>query len=219
MYERPREKLRHRGVKFLTLAEIIQLIIGSGSGRLSGAQLARKVAKQVQKGGVEYEALLSVNGLGHAKVCQLLAALELGRRNGAITAKLAGSHPDRGVNVSIEGNNATRYLSQARGHGMRLLTCYWLDGSGAVMDYKLYQPQKAEHSSVLSRRILADALAASAHSLLLFLPSRSLGLRPTTGEMGFVKYLCDTAQYFQITILEVCAFNRSEHAYWKKEVI
>lgn len=207
-YERPREKIQHRGVKFLTLPELIQVVIGSGTAQVSGARLARRVSRSLEEGPVSYAQLITMNGVGRAKASQLLAAIELGRR-----MHMKGSDVARHLEVK------ELYLAQARSHGANAVTCYWFDGSRALLDYKLYRPHPTEHYSLLVKRILVDALAVSAHSVLVFYPSKNAQLRPSTYEMGFVRQLYDTARYFQIGIEEVCGINRKEWVRWKKEVV
>lgn len=80
LYQRPREKLRSQGVQALTSTELLQLIIGSGSAKVSGAKLARMVEQVLATGVVSYEALVAVRGVGEAKACQVLAVVELGKR-------------------------------------------------------------------------------------------------------------------------------------------
>ncbi len=80
LYQRPRERLVQSGVTALSASELIQLVIGAGSARVSGAKLARQVAGLLGDGPVTYSTLVALNGLGPAKACQLLAALELSKR-------------------------------------------------------------------------------------------------------------------------------------------
>lgn len=79
-YQRPREKLRTQGVYTLTTLELLQLIIGAGGARYSAARIARGVEKHITKPHLSYDELIAIRGLGSAKVCQLMAALELGKR-------------------------------------------------------------------------------------------------------------------------------------------
>lgn len=80
VYERPREKLQNRGVESLSLAELLQLIIGSGASKQPGAKLARLVEKLLSEGKGTYDTLMAIPGMGTAKTCQVLAALEMARR-------------------------------------------------------------------------------------------------------------------------------------------
>lgn len=80
LYERPREKLRHRGLSSLSLAELLQLIIGSGSPGASGARLARLVEAIILEDALSYDSLIALSGLGDAKACQILAVFEIVKR-------------------------------------------------------------------------------------------------------------------------------------------
>ena len=80
IYERPREKAKRLGIEQLTTLELIQLIVGAGSANISGARLAREIHEKMVLGGASFETLRGIKGLGDAKVCQLLAAFELGAR-------------------------------------------------------------------------------------------------------------------------------------------
>lgn len=217
LYERPREKVRYRGVRFLTTTELLQVIIGSGTARVSGAKLARKVEEYIATEEVGYETLVTIDGIGHAKACQILASLELGRR-------LEGARADRGgvsagAVVGIPREVFNGYLHQAVVSGAGVLTCYWFDGSGTVIDSKRYAVHKNEHGTVLVKRVFVDILAVSAQSLLVFYPSTDKNGVPTAQEMAFVRHLYDAARYFQVHLREVYGVYRKGYVGWKKEVI
>lgn len=80
LYERPREKLRNSGVSSLTLAELLQLILGSGTAGVSGAQLARGVEELLLEGSLSFDALIALPGMGEAKACQVVGLIEIARR-------------------------------------------------------------------------------------------------------------------------------------------
>ena len=80
LYQRPREKLHDKGPRALSIVELIQIILGSGSAKVSVAKIARHVEKLFVEDKITYEALTSISGMGEAKACQILAALELSRR-------------------------------------------------------------------------------------------------------------------------------------------
>lgn len=79
-YQRPREKLQIKGVTALSFVELLQIILGSGSAKASGAKIARIVEKLLQEDKVTYDTLISTEGVGEAKACQILAVLEIARR-------------------------------------------------------------------------------------------------------------------------------------------
>ena len=83
--DRPREKLLLKGKQALSDAELLAILLGSGSRNETAVQLAQRILKEY--GNNLYElAKLSVSdlqkfkGIGEAKAITIVAALELGRR-------------------------------------------------------------------------------------------------------------------------------------------
>lgn len=83
--DRPREKLLKRGVESLSDAEIIAILIGSGTRNQSALELAKKLLfsasnNLVELGKLRLEEIMKIKGIGKAKAIVILAALEFGRR-------------------------------------------------------------------------------------------------------------------------------------------
>ena len=86
--ERPRERLRHLGVRSLALDELLTLLVGSGGRGGSGRTVAIRVAERAggslaRLAALDVGELEAVPGVGGATACRVLAALELGRRAAA----------------------------------------------------------------------------------------------------------------------------------------
>ena len=86
--ERPRERLKHYGAKALSTAELLAIILRTGTTRDNVIELAGKLlAKYSGLSGLmraDFNELCSEHGLGEAKASQLKAALEMGRRLGML---------------------------------------------------------------------------------------------------------------------------------------
>lgn len=83
--ERPREKLLSRGARALSNAELLAILIGSGTGGknvLEVAQelLARAEGRLVLLAAMPLERMRSQKGLGSVRAVTIQAAMELGRR-------------------------------------------------------------------------------------------------------------------------------------------
>jgi DNA repair protein RadC len=82
--ERPRERLRMRGAESLTNAELIAILLRTGITGENAVRVAERVISNMGGmrglGRVSYGELASEKGLGGAKACQVLAAIELGKR-------------------------------------------------------------------------------------------------------------------------------------------
>lgn len=83
--DRPREKLLQHGVPTLTDAEIIAILIGSGTRKDSAVELAQKILRDNQNNlhelaRLSVDDLCRYHGIGEARAISIVAALELGRR-------------------------------------------------------------------------------------------------------------------------------------------
>lgn len=83
--DRPREKLLEKGRHMLTEAELIAILIGSGSKNETAVELSKKILASVDNnlnelGKLSIPDLCKFKGIGEVKAISIVAALELGRR-------------------------------------------------------------------------------------------------------------------------------------------
>ncbi|MEL1252566.1 DNA repair protein RadC [Flavobacterium sp. DGU38] len=85
--DRPREKLMLKGKNALSDAELIAILIGSGSRNESAVDLSKRILASVDTlnslGKMSLPQLTNFKGIGEAKAIAIIAALELGRRRRA----------------------------------------------------------------------------------------------------------------------------------------
>ncbi len=83
--DKPREKLMLKGKSVLSDAELIAILIGSGSRSESAVDLSKRILASVDNnlnalGKLSLSQLMQFKGIGEAKAISIIAALELGRR-------------------------------------------------------------------------------------------------------------------------------------------
>jgi len=83
--DRPREKLLKKGISHLSDAEIIAILLGSGTKNESAVDLSKKLLKSANNnlnelGKLGIPDLTKLKGIGEAKAITIMAALEIGRR-------------------------------------------------------------------------------------------------------------------------------------------
>jgi DNA repair protein RadC len=85
--DRPREKLMLKGKSVLSDAELIAILIGSGSRNESAVDLSKRILASADNlnvlGKMSVSQLMNFKGIGEAKAITIIAALELGRRRRA----------------------------------------------------------------------------------------------------------------------------------------
>ncbi|PTQ95609.1 DNA replication and repair protein RadC [Mucilaginibacter yixingensis] len=90
--DRPREKLGAQGRRALSDAELIAILIGSGSRDESAVELSKRILHHYDNdlnrlGRASIAELSKFKGIGEAKAISIIAALELGRRRGEADSK------------------------------------------------------------------------------------------------------------------------------------
>ena len=83
--DQPREKLRDKGKATLSDAELLAILIGSGTRNESAVELCKRILASVDNnlnalGKLSMKQLMEFKGIGEAKAITIIAALELGRR-------------------------------------------------------------------------------------------------------------------------------------------
>jgi DNA repair protein RadC len=83
--DKPREKLMLKGKSSLSDAELIAILIGSGSRNESAVELSKRILASVDNnlnnlGKLSITKLTEFKGIGEAKAISIMAAMELGRR-------------------------------------------------------------------------------------------------------------------------------------------
>ena len=83
--DRPRERFVQLGASALSKAELLAILIGSGSPKESAVDLMKRVLKDCDDnlntlGKMSLHELMDYNGIGEAKAVTILAACELGKR-------------------------------------------------------------------------------------------------------------------------------------------
>ncbi len=98
--DKPREKLVQKGRSVLSDAELIAILIGSGSRSESAVELSKRILASVNNnlnelGRLSIKQLMQFKGIGEAKAVTISAALEIGRRRrgeeGAQISKIGSS--------------------------------------------------------------------------------------------------------------------------------
>lgn len=83
--DQPREKLRDKGPQSLSNAELLAILVGSGTTGVSAVELMQKILSDCNNnlntlGKMTIRELMGYKGVGEAKAITILAACELGKR-------------------------------------------------------------------------------------------------------------------------------------------
>ena len=199
--DRPREKLMLKGKQALSNAELLAILLGSGSRSQSAVDLAKDILRSVddnlnELGKVSIEELINkFRGVGEAKAITIVAAMELGRRRALTEIK---NRPE--IRGSLDAYNVIApmladlhheefwILMLNRGNQVLKRVQVSLGGvSGTVVDAKI---------------IFKKALAIPASAIILCHNHPSGNLRPSMPDIEITKKIKAGAELIDIKVLD-----------------
>ncbi len=163
--ERPRERLYHQGAEAMTSAELIAIILGSGSKQRSVLTVAQELIAHFNnlKALVDasVEELCQVAGIGTAKAIQVKAALALGMR---------ANSQKRGQREPIEHPSHAYELIKDRleGETRELMGVILQDTKGRVIGEEIVSIGTLSKTLVHPREVFYPAIRHKAASFILF---------------------------------------------------
>jgi len=198
--DRPREKLMERGKKSLTDAELMAILIGSGSRNESAVSLCKRILasvdnnlNQLTKLGISQ--LTGFKGIGEAKAITIVAALELGRRQQAQEI-----HVQPIITASID---VFRYMQPLLGDLQH--EEFWvlfLDNSNKILHRKMMSLGGQTGTTIDIKLIFKTALEYSAIAIILSHNHPSGKLTPSNSDKQSTKNIITAGETLDIKILD-----------------
>jgi DNA repair protein RadC len=162
--DRPRERLRARGVEVLSVTELIAVVIGSGGPNRGAMELAGDLISSFESirdlAGASVEKLSKTSGVGFARACRIKAAVELGKR----VVKTARG--DRKA-VRCPADAAGLVMEDMKNLDREHFRVILLDSKNAVISVETVSIGTVNASLVHPREVLKPALEKSASSMIL----------------------------------------------------
>lgn len=197
--ERPRERLLQHGPSALTTAELLAILLRTGTGGQSAVELARSLLEKT--GGLREldrrgaEELQEAKGLGVAKIAQLKAALELGRRLMAEEKKVLGA-----VASSKEVYEWLR--PQMQGLTKEVVKVLLLNGNNEILESATPFEGSVTESAVYLRDVVNLANRHRAAALIVAHNHPSGNPRPSSTDKSLTEELVAMGRLLKIGVLD-----------------
>lgn len=198
-YLAPREKMAKAGIKVLTDAELLAMLLRTGSASIPAVELSSALLKGF--GGLrglllaDRRALEQQHGMGPAKSAQLLAVLELSKRY--FHEVLLRSDP-------LESPGATeQYLKSALGDNPNeVFACLFLDTRHRVIAYEELFHGTIDGATVYPRVVAEKALKHNAAALIVAHNHPSGISEPSLADQAITRRLKDALALLDIRLLD-----------------
>jgi DNA repair protein RadC len=199
--DQPRSKLLNKGPHILSEAELLSILINSGTADNSALDLAKALLhatnnslRQLASLSVKELLLLKIKGIGEARAVTIVAALELGIRRSA-----AGSRKT----LVARSSDMAAYL---RGHlGYRkkeVFVVVFLNGGNRVVHIETVSEGGLTGTVADPRVILKKALENEATALILCHNHPSGNLRPSHADEMLTQKIKHAAAFLDIRIMD-----------------
>lgn len=198
--ERPREKLYSHGVEALSNSELLAILIRTGSHEDSAIDLAQRILSLDERGiayltDITLDELTQVKGIGQSKACQILAAIEFGKRinrRGALD-KIRVNSPQVLADLLIQD---MRYLTKEH---FKLAI---LDTKNQILKIEDISVGTLNASIVHPRDVFKVAIKSNANSIILIHNHPSGDTTPSNEDINITNRLVECGSLMGIKVLD-----------------
>ena len=209
--ERPRERLQNYGASSLSHAELIAILLRTGTNRESALDMAGRIISQYgtlrSLARATFNELTQMDGVGEAKAAQILAGLELGRRlrNDPRLDKRPMSNPK---DVFELLGDEMSLLAQEH------LKVILLDTKNRVMEVQEVYKGNVNSSMVRASEVFRAAVKANATAVLLVHNHPSGNPTPSAQDAQITVELVKAGELLGIDVLDhIIIGHPAEKAY------
>lgn len=207
--ERPRERLRMRGAETLTNSELIAILLRTGANGENAVAVGQRLLAEFEGlsglGKAGFGELRRQHAMGEAKVCQLMAAIELGKR-------VAGAQPpQRRVIRSPEDVFALLFADMALLEQEHLRVVL-LNTRNEVLSVR--EVYRGNVSSVLIRvgEVFAPAVREGCPSIIVVHNHPSGDPSPSAEDAFLTKQLIEAGKLLGVDLMDHIVIARHGHA-------
>lgn len=198
--DRPREKLFREGEHKLSDTELLAILLRSGSKGQSAVDLARKILQKYKSfRGMSHTVLSNwreFKGLGKAKIAQIKAAVEIGRRFREEDLK----HDKIKISSSKEAVNIL--MQRMRDLKKEVFKVMLLNSQNKIIDIAEADEGTVNHANPIIREIFQMAIENFAASLICIHNHPSGDPQPSREDEEFTRKLAQAGNILQVKVVD-----------------
>lgn len=215
--ERPRERLLNLGVETLSNAELLAIILQSGSKSDSALSLGTKVMSLSNQGiyalfDTTAEELRCIKGIGDAKACQILSAIEFGKRVAFSKNNILGK-------VSSPQMVADYFENQLKKLNKEKFIAVFLNTKNMITSYETISIGSLSASIVHPREVFNRAIKKSAASIILVHNHPSGNPNPSNEDKVITERLCEVGKIVGISVLDHLIISSGGYFSFKEKLL
>jgi DNA repair protein RadC len=198
--DRPREKMANKGATALTDAELVAILLRTGTAEKSALDIASELTAD---GGLykrlasitRLNELMNIKGLGQAKAATVLAALEIGRR-------IASAKPVEKIHLSCPQDVAEFLMPRLRYAVKEQFIVILLNGKNKVVGTEVISEGSLSSSVVHPREVYASALLHHAAAIMVAHNHPSGDPKPSDEDREITSLLAQSGKVLGIPLVD-----------------
>lgn len=213
--EQPREKLMNHGVSQLSVSELLAILLRTGTKNSSALSLGNKIISKcgddlTELHQITLEELCTIDGIGESKACQILAAVELGKRmkQSTVMRKAKLSSPNDVVNFFSAELNESK---------VEKFIAVLLNTKNEIINWDVISIGSLNASIVHPREVFNRAIKRSAASLIVVHNHPSGHIDPSREDINITKRLFEAGQLIGIPLIDHIIIGRDKYYSFKEE--
>ena len=198
--DRPREKMAANGAEVLTDAELIAILLRTGTAEKSAIDIASEMTAdgglyKRLAGITRLNELTNIKGLGQAKAATVLAALEIGRR-------IASAKPIEKIHLSCPQDVADFLMPRLRYAAKEQFVVILLNNKNKVIGTEVVSEGSLSSSVVHPREVFAPAILHHAAAIMVAHNHPSGDPKPSTEDEEVTRLLSRSGKVLGIPMID-----------------
>ncbi|MDD5662547.1 MAG: DNA repair protein RadC [Candidatus Omnitrophica bacterium] len=207
--DRPREKLFKSGEHSLSHTELLAIILGSGAKGQSAVELARKILLKFgifsSMSHTDIRQWKEFKGLGLAKIAQIKAALEIGRRFGEEKIR------ERRPRIESSRDAADILMPRMRGLKKEVFKALLLNSQNRLIEIVELEEGTVNQAHPIIREVFQKALEHFAASLICLHNHPSGDPQPSREDKEFTRRLLAAGKILEVKVLDHLIFGKNTY--------
>ena len=198
--DRPREKMITKGKAALSNAELMAILLHTGSGEQSAVELSRSILDSVDNNlialsNLTLDDLMQHKGIGEAKAITIMAALELGKRRRGAEASLP-------TEVKDSKDSFERFLPYIDDMRQEHFLVLYLNQSNHALKVECISNGGTTNVIADPKLIFKNALSLNATAIILGHNHPSGNPRPSEDDRQLTKKLVSAGKLLDINVID-----------------
>ena len=199
---KPYEKFLEYGADALTDAELLAIVIRTGTSKNSALSIAQQLLERFQQNRqlnslhhVTIQELMEIDGIGEVKAVKIKCIAEL-------SARMARQHAKDTLNFNSPSTIANYYMEQLRHEEVEKVLLLLLDNRLHLIEEYLLSKGTINASLLSVREVLRHALRAGACKFVLLHNHPSGNCTPSSEDLTITKKIKDAGNLMEIPLLD-----------------